>query len=71
MTISVLMMVLVFALGPAIGQSVERGSGPTQTSSHDFVPVSHCYVNGALVNPCPTNPPPPPPNEPPTPELLQ
>jgi hypothetical protein len=58
MTISVLMMILAFALGPATSQSIERTPGTAQTN-FDLPREGDCYRNGTWVNPCPPEPEPP------------
>jgi len=70
MTISLLMMILAFAMGPATGQSIERISARAQASLFDLPKEDHCTINGREVNPCPGDPPPPP-SDPPIDEIRQ
>lgn len=52
MTISILLMLLALAIGPT----------PTPTQQRHLISKGHCYVNGVLYNPCPSNQPEEPPD---------
>lgn len=67
MTISVLLMILTFGIGPGTGQSIEDTS-TTETTIRQGKIAGNCYINGIWYNPCPTDPTPPPSPDP-SPEI--
>lgn len=67
MTISMLLMILTFAVGPGTSQSIESNSTTSSTSTRTGKIAGNCWINGVWYNPCPTEPPPPSPE--PSPEI--
>ena len=56
MTISTLLMILAFAVGPGTSHLILRDSStPTTSASSTEEPVGQCWINGVWYNPCPNS----------------
>lgn len=67
MTMSMLLMILAFAVAPGTSQSIESNSTTSPASSSNWKIAGNCWINGVWYNPCPTETPPPSPD--PSPEI--
>lgn len=54
MTISTLLMILAFAVGPGTSWSIESNSTTYLTGTAKI--ANHCWINGVWYNPCPSEP---------------